>query len=94
MLSSNINYRPSIYFDPERDDKGEPIDNGFYTLAIELNCPVSIFEKIGQNWIKVVSPLQLKNDLLNYWNLKQVIYVRGKKNNTVDVPGILQNLFE
>jgi hypothetical protein len=49
------------------------------TLMIELNVPVPFFENDKNKWRKIVSPLQLKNDLLNYWNLKQVIYIRGKK---------------
>jgi hypothetical protein len=26
-----------------------------------------------------MSPLQYDNDLINYWNLKQVIFIRGQK---------------
>jgi hypothetical protein len=69
-LQSNINHRPTIIFDPERDELGNPTDSGYYTLIIELNCPVTAFEKIGDSWNKIMSPLQLNNDLLNYWNLK------------------------
>jgi hypothetical protein len=28
-------------------------------------------------WYNSLSPLQYDNDLINYWNLKQVIFIRG-----------------
>ena len=40
------------------------------------------------------SPLRLKNDLLNYWNLRQVIYVRGIKNSAIDEQEIFKDLVE
>ena len=38
--------------------------------------------------------MQLNNDLLNYWNFKQVVYIKGKKNATFDENIIFKKLLE
>lgn len=64
------------------------------TLIIELNVPATFFEgdTNSKEWRKIKSPLQLKNDLLNYWNLKQVIYIRGKRHDNQGVANLNEYL--
>jgi len=76
-------------FDYERDDEGKRLENADFFLVIELGVPAPFYEEKAANsrsfqaahdkkkFCKVLSPMQLENDLLNYWNLKQVIYIRG-----------------
>jgi hypothetical protein len=42
----------------------------------------------------VESPLKVDNDLLNYWNLRQVIYVRGIRMPTFEVDFVFKKLLE
>lgn len=70
------------------------IDDSQMTLMIELNVPVPFFEN-DKGFIKILSPLQLENDLLNYWNLKQVIFIRGRRHeNMKNFKGYCQKLVE
>ena len=76
-------------FDYERDDEGKKLENADFFLVIELGVPAPFYEEKVPNarslqaahekkkFCKAMSPMQLQNDLLNYWNLKQVIYIRG-----------------
>lgn len=63
-------------FDFEKDDDGKILDNADFFFAIELSVPAPFYEKTmghitkKEKFNKVVSPMQLNNDLLNYWNLK------------------------
>ena len=72
----NVNHSPTIMFDYEKDSRGKPLENGDFFLAIELSVPAPFYEKIKDSksnkdkFNKIVSPMQLNNDLLNYWNLK------------------------
>jgi hypothetical protein len=57
-------------------------------LIIELGVPANFYE-IKKNYQKDVfkhvrSPMRHRNDLLNYWNLRQVVYVSGIKNPALD----------
>ena len=69
-------------FDYERDEAGERLENADFFLVIELSVPAPFYEETEANtrsyaapkdkkkFCKVMSPMQLRNDLLNYWNLK------------------------
>lgn len=52
-------------------------------MVIEQMVPGEFMEGKSVNnytkWYNSLSPLQYDNDLINYWNLKQVIFVRGQK---------------
>lgn len=81
----NINHSPLIYFKvhEKTNHQQKVIDDQEMTLVIELNVPATFYEgdTSSKDWKKIKSPMQLKNDLLNYWNLKQVIYIRGKRHD-------------
>lgn len=84
QFRSNINHSPKIFYHTDKtfDDQGNLIDDSQMTLMIELNVPVPFFEN-ERGFIKILSPLQLENDLLNYWNLKQVIFIKGRRHESM-----------
>ena len=91
--------QPKIYYQNSmKNDKGEEIESSMLTIMIELGAPANFYEikkKFSKDVFKhVKSPLRLKNDLLNYWNLRQVIYVTGIKNSAMDEEEIFQKLKE
>ncbi len=68
-------------------------------MVIEQMVPGEFMEgklEGGKNnkWYNSLSPLQYDNDLINYWNLKQVIFIRGQKHNLFDPEIYLKNLVE
>lgn len=79
---SNSNHAPKIMFDYERDDEGKRLENADFFLIIELGVPAPFYEESApsarsypavhdkKKFCKVMSPMKLQNDLLNYWNLK------------------------
>ena len=76
QYKQNVNHSPTIMFDFEKDGHGKPLENADFFFAIELSVPAPFFEKVRdsksgkEKFNKIVSPMQLNNDLLNYWNLK------------------------
>ena len=91
--------QPKIYYENSiKNDKGEEIESSNLTLIIELGAPANFYEikqKFSKDVFKhVKSPLRLENDLLNYWNLRQVIYVSGIKNSALDEVDTFKKLLE
>ena len=87
QYKQNINHTPKIYFEEFtfKNDQGKEIPGEHkFLLIIELNVPAPFYEE-SQKFIKIMSPLRLENDLLNYWNLKQVIVMVGQKQTGFDL---------
>ena len=68
-------------------------------MVIEQMVPGEFMEgklEGGKNnkWYNSLSPLQYDNDLINYWNLKQLIFIRGQKHPFFDPEIYLKNLVE
>ena len=82
----NSNYLPKIFFEYERDAEGNVMRDGDFLLVLELSVQAEAFEKIleknfdnkQEKFRKCISPLKHSNDLLNYWNHKQVICIKGR----------------
>jgi len=53
-----------------------------------------ISNKNYTKWYNSLSPLQYDNDLINYWNLKQVIFIRGQRSQDFDPEVYLKTLVE
>ena len=70
-------------------------------MVIEQQVPGDFMEgkqeganKNYNKWYNALSPLQYDNDLINYWNLKQVIFIRGQKCLDFDPEIYLKTLVE
>jgi len=99
-IRNNINYSPKIYFVLEKDSEGKEMKDGDFFLVIELGAPCESFEQFHDKlsnkkvFNKCMSPFRLQSDLLNYWNRKQVFYIRGKKNPNLDPNKYFKGLVE
>ena len=41
---NDVNHSPKIYYDFDKDDQNEPLDNGYFYLCIELRMPAPFYE--------------------------------------------------
>ena len=79
--------------DEDRNQDNELIDT---TIMIHLKRPATFWSTKNQNR-KILSPFALpqadqRNQLPNFWNLNQVIFLKGKKEIACDLESILDSL--
>jgi hypothetical protein len=76
----NVNFAPKIFYQYDESIEG---NLGNFDFIIEQMVPGEFMEGKKENlskrnkWYNSLSPLIYDNDLINYWNLKQVIFIRG-----------------
>ena len=85
-----------MYDGASDEEKGQDSQNFCTTLLLHLKRPASFFLKKAQIK-KILSPFALpqadqRNQLPNFWNLNQVICLKGRLDLSCDLAAIFESL--